>query len=156
MKYRSQLPSPTDAPSQSSRPSPQTLAPHRGTSRPRPGDDDSRFGHAPGRPLSAHRHAASSLELDQLDSVLPSGFADTGSSFGDSDFGTEPRPRRTASGPVESWHDSSYVLRRGLEVRELSAREWRLCVSEPLSPPPTSAPSLPSAPRRRVDGAGDA
>ncbi|OWQ85094.1 hypothetical protein CDN99_23085 [Roseateles aquatilis] len=80
------------------------------------------------------------------DSVLPTGFADSGSSFGDSGFGAEPRPRRTATGPVESWHDSSYILRRGLEVRELSAREWRLWVSEPAPTP---------APRRRVDGADD-
>lgn len=69
-------------------------------------------------------------------------YADSGSSFGDSDFGAEPAPRRSAAGPVESWHDSSYILRRGLEVREISAKEWRLWVSEPT--PPT-------APRRRVN-----
>ncbi|MBB3295814.1 hypothetical protein FHT39_004494 [Mitsuaria sp. BK045] len=73
-------------------------------------------------------------------------YADSGSSFGDSEFGFEPPPKRTVAGPVESWHDSSYVLRRGLEVREISAREWRLWVSEPA--PPT-------APRRRVNGNGE-
>ncbi len=70
-------------------------------------------------------------------------FADNGSSFGDSDFGFEPPRRRGAAGPVESWYDSSYILRRGLEVRELSAKEWRLWDSEP---------SPPTAPRRRVNG----
>ncbi|MDH0863042.1 hypothetical protein [Mitsuaria sp. GD03876] len=74
-------------------------------------------------------------------------FSDNGSSFGDSDFGAEPCPRRAVAGPVESWHDSSYVLRRGLEVREISAKEWRLWDAEP---------NPPTAPRRRTNGDGNA
>ncbi|MBO9689921.1 MAG: hypothetical protein J7598_25250 [Mitsuaria chitosanitabida] len=123
---------------------------------------------APSRPPASggrgHRAEVGDSRLDSrldgrqdsgLDSEWPSGFADTGSSFGGgagSTFGGPDashetglwgRPRRTAAGPVESWHDSSYVLRRGLEVRELSAREWNVCVS---------APTPGSAPRRRGDG----
>lgn len=95
-------------------------------------------------------------QLDSgLDSEWPSGFADTGSSFGNPDpsreVGLWGRPRRTAAGPVESWHDSSYVLQRGLEVRELSAREWNVCVSERAA-----VPTPGSVPRRRGDAEGDA
>jgi len=77
-------------------------------------------------------------------------YSDSGSSFGDSDFGAEPPPRRSVVGPVESWHDSSFILRRGLEVREVSAKEWRLWAVEPAPPPPTTPP------RRRTNGDGDA
>ncbi len=98
----------------------------------------------------------SDSQLDSgLDSEWPSGFVDTGSSFGNPDpsreVGLWGRPRRTAAGPVESWHDSSYVLRRGLEVRELSAREWNVCISERAA-----VPTPGSVPRRHGDAEGDA
>ncbi|WP_431288228.1 hypothetical protein [Roseateles chitinivorans] len=63
-------------------------------------------------------------------------FSDSGSTFGDSDFGAAPPPRRSLPGPVESWHDSSFILRRGLEVREVSAKEWRVWAEAPSSPRP--------------------
>jgi hypothetical protein len=82
-------------------------------------------------------------------------YSDSGSSFGDSDFGAEPPPKRTLAGPVESWHDSSFVLRRGLEVREVSAKEWRVWAEPPSAPSASSTSSTPVAPRRRTND-GDA
>lgn len=80
-------------------------------------------------------------------------YSDSGSSFGDSDFGAETPPRRSLAGPVESWHDSSFILRRGLEVREVSAKEWRVWAEAPAA---TSALPAPATPRRRMNGDGDA
>ena len=80
-------------------------------------------------------------------------YSDSGSSFGDSDFGAEPPPRRSLAGPVESWHDSSFILRRGLDVREVSAKEWRVWAEAPAASP---APAAPTTPRRRMTGDGDA
>jgi len=107
-------------------------------------------------PRAASRPPAAGSGFDSLypshygDSRFTHGeshYADSGSTFGDSSFGAEPAPRRAAAGPVESWHDSSYILRRGLEVREISAKEWRLWSGD-------AAP--PSAPRRRTNGDRDA
>lgn len=39
---------------------------------------------------------------------------------------TAPDIEPDKAGPNESWHESSYVLSRGLEIREVSAREWLL------------------------------
>lgn len=131
---------------------------------------------AASRPLASgggrgsRSEAGDSRQDSGLDSEWPSGFADTGSSFGHIDASHEVglwgRPRRTAAGPVESWHDSSYVLQRGLEVRELSAREWNVCVSATtpgaasgsgLGLGSTTSSSAPgTAPRRRGDGADGA
>lgn len=81
-------------------------------------------------------------------------YSDSGSSFGDSDFGAEPPPRRSLAGPVESWHDSSFILRRGLEVREVSAKEWRVWAEAPAAPSAPTA-STPATPRRRMNSDGD-
>jgi len=98
MKYRSSL-TPSQLP--------------RATSRPYPG------GSGPDSELPSHYG-------DSHFSHGDSRFSDSGSTFGDSDFGAAPAPRRSLAGPVESWHDSSFILRRGLEVREVSAKEWRV------------------------------
>lgn len=98
MKYRSSL-TPSQLP--------------RATSRPYPG------GSGPDSELPSHYG-------DSHFSHGHSRFSDSGSTFGDSDFGAAPAPRRSLAGPVESWHDSSFILRRGLEVREVSAKEWRV------------------------------
>ncbi len=45
----------------------------------------------------------------------------------DPESGHDPTP------PVANWHESSYLLTRGLEVRELSAREWGITARTPAS-----------------------
>lgn len=56
------------------------------------------------------------------------------STFGDDFADNQPGPhgREDTGRAAESWHDSSYLLQRGLEVREISAREWRLLLAEPM------------------------
>jgi hypothetical protein len=113
---------------------------------------------AASRPFAGASGPDSELPSHYGDSRFSHGnshYSDSGSSFGDSDFGAEPTARRTLAGPVESWHDSSFILRRGLEVREVSAKEWRVWAEPPSanSAPLTNAtPSTPMAPRRRTNG----
>ena len=129
----------------------------------RPSQTPSQLPRTSSRPFASHPGPDSELPSHYGDSRFSHGnsrYSDSGSSFGDSDFGAEPPPKRTLVGPVESWHDSSFILRRGLEVREVSAKEWRVWAEPPsassLAPATSSTGSTPTAPRRRMNGDGDA
>ncbi|WP_431259887.1 hypothetical protein ACQ86G_06835 [Roseateles chitinivorans] len=114
---------------------------------------------ASSRPYAGSAGADSELPSHYGESRFSHGlsrYSDSGSSFGDSDFGAEPPPRRSLPGPVESWHDSSFILRRGLEVREVSAKEWRVWAEAPSAWSSVSTPSDPMTPRRRMNGDGTA